>query len=91
MTRMTDRDADVEEMRAEANEAARYAPPADPDVAREAIADAKGTDRSGESHVNPVYKTQGKAAGDEHVTGDNVHRDKSEIISEFDSPSENTA
>ena len=90
MTGILDDDADVEELRAEAAEAARHAPPADPNTAREAIRDAQGVGRENESHVNPVYKTQGKAAGDDHVTGENVHRDTDAIISEFDKPAENT-
>ena len=79
-----------QEAKAMARESAETAPPADPAVAAEAVADARGADRSGESSVNPVYKTQGKAVGDDHVTGQNVHRGKDAIISEFDSPAQNT-
>ena len=85
MSALTDPDADVEELRAEANEAARHAPKADPETAAEAIADAKGVNREAESSVNPVYRTQ----GEDHVHGENVHRDKDAIISEFDAPEAN--
>ena len=73
-----------QDAKAQARESAASAPPADPDTAAEAIADAHGTPRPGESHVNPVYKTQ------EDIAGDNTHRPKEDIISEFDSPSDNT-
>ena len=76
-----------EALTGDATEAAKDAPPADPEVAAQAIRDAKGVDREAESSTQPVYRTQ----GEEVVTGENVHRDKDAIISEFDSPAENTS
>ena len=76
-----------EALTGDATEAAKDAPPADPEVAAQAIRDAKGVDREAESSTQPVYRTQ----GEEVVTGENVHRDKDAIISEFDSPADNTA
>lgn len=66
-------------MKADARKSAKFAPAADPDVAKDAIAQAKGTLKSG-SKVQPVYKTQDK------IAGENTHRDKDAIISEFDDP-----
>ena len=76
-----------EALTGDATEAAKDAPPADPEVAAQAIRDAKGVSREAESSTQPVYRTQ----GEEVVTGENVHRDKDAIISEFDSPAENTS
>ena len=90
MTYQPDTPDSRQDAKAMARESAQDAPPADPAVAAEAIADAKGVERDGESSVNPVYKTQGKAVGDEHVTGENVHRSKDAVISEFDDPAGNT-
>ena len=75
-----------EALTGDAIEAAQDAPPADPAVAAQAIRDAKGVSRDAESSTQPVYRTQ----GEEVVTGENVHRSKDAIISEFDSPEENT-
>ena len=75
-----------EALTGDAIDAAQSAPPADPEVAAQAIRDAKGVSRDAESSTQPVYRTQ----GEEVVTGENVHRSKDAIISEFDSPEENT-
>ena len=75
-----------EALTGDAIEAAQSAPPADPEVAAQAIRDAKGVSRDAESGTQPVYRTQ----GEEVIAGENVHRDKDAIISEFDSPQKNT-
>lgn len=53
------------------------------DIAEDAVAQAKGTLKKG-SKVQPVYKTQ------DEIAGENKHRDKDEVISEFDDPAGNT-
>jgi len=70
-------------LKAQARRSAKEAPKADPKIAEEAKAEAKGVG-AGKSRVQPVYKTQ------EKVGGKNIHRDKSEPISEFDDPAGNT-
>ena len=75
-----------EALTGDAIEAAQSAPSADPEVAAQAIRDAKGVSRDAESSTQPVYRTQ----GEDVVTGENVHRSKDAIISEFDNPEENT-
>ena len=80
---MTDRQT----LKGQARETAQDAPTADPQTAAEAIADAKGHARPAESSTQPVYATQQK--GDVLENGENIHRDKDAIISEFDRPSDN--
>ena len=77
---------DRQDAKADARKSAKAAPAADPETAQQALRDAERVARSGESHVNPVYRTQ----GEDHVHGENTHRDKDEIISEFDDPAANT-
>ncbi|WP_427452527.1 hypothetical protein [Litorimonas sp. WD9-15] len=62
---------------------AKAARKADEDIGKEAVDQASGTLKKG-STVQPVYKTQ------EKIGGKNIHRDKDEIISEFDDPAGNT-
>ena len=72
-----------QQLKAEARKSAQAAPKADPEMAKAAIAEADGVPM-GKSRVQPVYKTQ------KEIGGDNIHRDKSEPISEFDDPAGNT-
>ena len=85
---MTD-DLTRQDMKADARESAENAPPADPDVARQALAEAEarrsGTTANGTTRQQPVYKTQ-----TDDIAGDNVHRGKDAVISEFDDPADNT-
>lgn len=81
---MTDMPTSRQDAKAQARKSAASAPPADPDTASRALEDAKQAKRPAESSVNPVYKTQ------EDIAGDNTHRSKDAVISEFDSPSDNT-
>lgn len=71
-----------QKMKADARKSAADAPKSNPDVAAQALQDAKGAETG--SHVQPVYKTQDK------VAGKNTHRGKDKIISEFDDPAGNT-
>lgn len=71
-----------QKLKAAARQSAKSAPPADPKIAAEAIAEATGT-QDGKSCVEPVYKTQTK------VGGKNSHREKDKPISEFDDPAAN--
>ncbi|MGJ8558660.1 MAG: hypothetical protein ACSHX3_00345 [Litorimonas sp.] len=70
-----------QEMKADARRSAKDAPKADPDMAAEALEDAKGATQQ---PAQPVYKTQ-----TEDIAGKNIHRDKDQIISEFDDPAAN--
>ena len=83
---MTD-DLTRQDMKADARKSAEMAPPADPDTAARALAEAESRSSTvdGSTRQQPVYKTQG-----DDVAGDNAHRGKDAIISEFDSPAENT-
>lgn len=72
-----------QKLKAEARKFAQAAPKADPEIAKAAKAEANGVGQ-GKSNVQPVYKTQ------EKIGGKNIHRDKSEPISEFDDPAGNT-
>lgn len=69
-------------LKGRARKSAQAAPKADPQIAEAAKTEAKGV-KTGKSRVQPVYKTQ------EKIGGKNIHRDKSEPISEFDDPAEN--
>jgi len=69
-------------LKVQARRTAKEASKADPKIAEAAKAGAKGVG-IGKSRVQPVYKTQ------EKVGGKNIHRDKSEPISEFDDPAGN--
>jgi len=62
---------------------AKAARKADETIGNDAVEQAKGTLKKG-SKVQPVYKTQ------EKIAGKNIHRDKDDIISEFDDPAGNT-
>lgn len=70
-------------LKAKARNSAKSAKRADETTRQKAIDQAKGTLKKG-SKVQPVYKTQ------EKIAGENTHRDKDKIISEFDDPSGNT-
>jgi len=72
-------------MKADAKRSAGTALKADPDIADEAIAEAKAKKRDNESSVQPVYKTQ-----TDDIAGENKHRDTDQVISEFDDPNGNT-
>ena len=72
-----------QKLKADARNSAATAPSADPETAARAVAEAEGV-KPGKSRVQPVYKTQGD------VAGENVHRDKDAVISEFDDPAGNT-
>ena len=76
-----------QDMKADARESAESAPPADPETAAEALreAETRKSTVDGSTRQQPVYKTQ-----TDDIAGDNVHRSKDAIISEFDSPAENT-
>ncbi len=71
-----------QQLKADARKSAQAAPKADPEIAEAAKAEAKGV-KSGKRRVQPVYKTQ------DRVSGKNIHRDKSEPMSEFDNPAGN--
>lgn len=85
-----------ESLAGEAREAAETAPGADPEVAAEALREAqarkaRGTGQTqdpGQSHTQPVYATQNKADGPLD-NGENIHRGKDAVISEFDDPEGN--
>ena len=71
-----------QDMKADARKSAEAAPKADPDVAAQAVRDAKvNADRMPEQ---PFYATQ-----TEDIVGQNKHHGKDEVISEFDDPAEN--
>ena len=76
-----------QDMKADARESAANAPAADPDVGAQAIRDAKGKGNAanGQPRQQPVYKTQ-----TEDIAGENVHRGKEAVISEFNDPAANT-
>ena len=76
-----------QDMKADARKSAEMAPPADPETAAEAKAEARARSSTvdGSTRQQPVYKTQG-----DDIEGDNAHRPKDAIISEFDAPAENT-
>ena len=76
-----------QDMKADARKSAEQAPPADPQTAAKAKAEAKRRSSTvdGSTRQQPVYKTQS-----EDIEGDNVHRPKDAIVSEFDDPAENT-
>ena len=84
---------DAETLEGEAIQAARNAPPADPTTAAKALAEAQDRKRGtapadAQSHTQPVYATQ--QTGGVFESRQNVHRDKSAILSEFDDPADNT-
>ena len=72
-----------QKMKADARRSADEAPKADPDIADQAKAEAKS--KKGRLPSQPVYKTQ-----TDDIAGENVHRDKEAVISEFDDPAANT-
>lgn len=77
-----------QDMKADAKVSAETAPRAEPGAAAEALAEAKsrgGTTVDGQTRQQPVYKTQS-----DHIAGENIHRSKDAIISEFDDPAANT-
>ena len=76
-----------QDMKADARKSAEMAPPADPETAAKAKAEAQARKSTvdGSTRQQPVYKTQS-----DHIAGENVHRGKDAIISEFDAPAENT-
>ena len=77
-----------QDMKADAKESAENAPPVEEGAATEALAEAEargGTAANGQTRQQPVYKTQ-----TDDIAGENVHRGKDAIISEFDDPAANT-
>ena len=87
MPQNTEDDLTRQDMKADARKSAAMAPPADPATAAKAKAEAQARQSTvdGSTRQQPVYKTQG-----EDIAGDNVHRGKDAIVSEFDDPAANT-
>ena len=71
-----------QQLKADARKSAQAVPKANPKIADAAKAEAAGF-KLGKRRVQPVYNPQGG------LSGKNIHRDKSEPMSEFDDPAGN--